>query len=76
MWLVPEKFWGDAETAAIIEPLNLSGEIEKFGRDLYFRAENGIPGAQESRRLGDVYKRQIRYISLRICLWYAQHARV
>ena len=34
MWLVPEKFWGDAETAAIIEPLNLSGEIEKFGREL------------------------------------------
>ena len=34
MWLVPEKFWGDAETAAIIEPLDLSREIDTFGREL------------------------------------------
>ena len=34
MWLVPEKFWGDAETAAIIEPLDLSREIDNFGREL------------------------------------------
>ena len=34
MWLTPEEFWGDAETAAIIEPLDLYGEIEKFGREL------------------------------------------
>ena len=34
MWLVPEEFWGDAETAAIIEPLDLSREIDNFGREL------------------------------------------
>ena len=34
MWLTPEKFWGDSETSAVIEPLDLEGEIEKFGRDL------------------------------------------
>ncbi len=34
MWLTPEKFWGDSETSAVIEPLDLEGEIEHFGRDL------------------------------------------
>jgi len=34
MWLTPEKFWGEAETTAVIEPLDLPKEIEKFGREL------------------------------------------
>ena len=34
MWLTPEEFWGDAETTSVIEPLDLAGEIEKFGREL------------------------------------------
>ena len=34
MWLTPEKFWGEAETTAVIEPLDLPGEIERFGREL------------------------------------------
>tara|TARA_B110000438_G_scaffold271926_1_gene290218 strand:+ start:49 stop:549 length:501 start_codon:yes stop_codon:yes gene_type:complete len=31
MWLVPEKSWGYAETNAVIEPLDLSAEIKRFG---------------------------------------------
>ena len=30
-------------------------------RSFYFEAEDGIRGAQESRGLGDVYKRQVSY---------------
>ena len=33
-----------------------------FGEDVFFQAEDGIRDAQESRGLGDVYKRQ-RYPS-------------
>ena len=33
MWLTPEKFWGDSETSAVIEPLDLEGEIEKLLSD-------------------------------------------
>jgi catechol-2,3-dioxygenase len=31
MWLTPQEFWGAAETQAVIEPLNLTSEIERFG---------------------------------------------
>ena len=30
MWLVPPEHWGDAEHAAIIEPLDLDAEIKRF----------------------------------------------
>lgn len=33
MWLVPPDRWGDAEHAAIIDPLDLSGEITRHGAD-------------------------------------------
>ena len=32
MWLVPAEHWGDAETQAIVEPLDLAGEREHFAR--------------------------------------------
>ena len=33
MWLVPREFWGEAETTAVIEPLDLEAEIDRFGVD-------------------------------------------
>lgn len=33
MWLVPPDRWGDAENAAIIDPLDLGGEIAHHGGD-------------------------------------------
>ena len=30
MWLVPSEFWGDAEHAAIVDPLDLDREIAHF----------------------------------------------
>ena len=34
-------------------------QIETTEQDFFFQAEDGIRDAQESRGLGDVYKRQI-----------------
>lgn len=34
MWLVPAEHWGDEEHEAIIRPLDLAGEIERFGASL------------------------------------------
>ena len=31
MWLVPPERWGDAESAAIVDPLDLAGEIAHHG---------------------------------------------
>jgi len=33
MWLVPREFWGEAETVAFIEPLDLKAEVNRFGAD-------------------------------------------
>ena len=33
MWLVPSEYWGEAETKAVVEPLDLVAEIERFGDD-------------------------------------------
>ena len=33
MWLVPSENWGEAETTAVVEPLDLAAEIERFGGD-------------------------------------------
>ena len=33
MWLVPKEYWGEAETTAVVEPLDLVAEIERFGDD-------------------------------------------
>ena len=33
MWLVPSQYWGEAETTAVVEPLDLLAEIERFGDD-------------------------------------------
>ena len=33
MWLVPSEHWGEAETTAVVEPLDLLAEIERFGDD-------------------------------------------
>ena len=33
MWLVPREFWGEAEPTAVIEPLDLEAEIDRFGVD-------------------------------------------
>jgi catechol-2,3-dioxygenase len=32
MWLVPAEHWGEAETQAIVEPLDLAGEREYFAK--------------------------------------------
>ncbi len=34
MWLVPESEWGDEGTQAIVRPLDVVREIERFGADL------------------------------------------
>jgi catechol-2,3-dioxygenase len=31
MWLVPSSDWGEAETEALIRPLDLGAAIERFG---------------------------------------------
>lgn len=31
MWLVPREEWGDAENQAIVEPLDLPGDVARFG---------------------------------------------
>ena len=33
MWVVPPEWWGDAEHEAVVRPLDLAGDIERFGRD-------------------------------------------
>jgi catechol-2,3-dioxygenase len=33
MWLVPRSEWGEAETEALIRPLDLSAAIDRFGAD-------------------------------------------
>ncbi len=33
MWLTPPELWGAEETEAIVRPLDLEGDIEKYGRD-------------------------------------------
>jgi catechol-2,3-dioxygenase len=33
MWLVPRAAWGEAATEAIIRPLDLTAEIQRFGAD-------------------------------------------
>ncbi len=33
MWLVPPSAWGESEHTAIIEPLDLAGDIARFGAD-------------------------------------------
>ena len=33
MWLVPREFWGEAETVAVIAPLDLQAEVTRFGAD-------------------------------------------
>ena len=33
MWLVPRSEWGEAETEALIRPLDLAASIERFGAD-------------------------------------------
>jgi len=33
MWLTPPELWGDEEHQAIVRPLDLPGDIEKYGRD-------------------------------------------
>lgn len=33
MWLVPREFWGEAETVAVIEPLDLKAEVNRFGSE-------------------------------------------
>ncbi|MEX0846800.1 MAG: VOC family protein [Ilumatobacteraceae bacterium] len=30
MWLVPPEYWGDAESQAIVDPLDLDAEISRF----------------------------------------------
>lgn len=32
MWLVPPEHWGAAENAAIVDPLDIAGEIERFAK--------------------------------------------
>ena len=40
----------------------LEGNVEGvLRRSFFFQAEDGIRDAQESRGLGDVYKRQVKY---------------
>ena len=34
MWIVPPAWWGDAQHLAIVRPLDLAGDIDRFGRDL------------------------------------------
>ena len=31
MWLVPTSDWGEAETEALIHPLDLAAAMERFG---------------------------------------------
>ena len=33
MWLTPPDLWGDEEHQAIVRPLDLAGDIERYGRD-------------------------------------------
>ncbi|MGB3733349.1 MAG: VOC family protein [Ilumatobacter sp.] len=33
MWLTPPELWGAEEHEAIVRPLDLAGDIEKYGRD-------------------------------------------
>lgn len=33
MWLTPPELWGDEEHQAIVRPLDLDGDIERYGRD-------------------------------------------
>ena len=33
MWLTPPELWGDEEQQAIVRPLDIAGDIEKYGRD-------------------------------------------
>jgi catechol-2,3-dioxygenase len=33
MWLTPPELWGDEEHQAIVRPLDLDADIEKYGRD-------------------------------------------
>lgn len=33
MWLLPPELWGDEEHQAIVRPLDLAGDIAKYGRD-------------------------------------------
>jgi catechol-2,3-dioxygenase len=33
MWLVPRSEWGEAETEALIRPLDLAAAMERFGAD-------------------------------------------
>ena len=46
MWLVPAEHWGDAEHEAIIEPLDIAGERQRFARGRGCR-----DGAVERERL-------------------------
>ena len=32
MWLVPAEHWGDSEHEAIVDPLDLHAEIERFAK--------------------------------------------
>lgn len=33
MWLTPPELWGDEEHQAIVRPLDIAADIEKYGRD-------------------------------------------
>ena len=33
MWLTPPELWGDDEHRAIVRPLDLEGDLERYGRD-------------------------------------------
>ncbi len=37
------------------------------GESFFFQAEDGVRGAQESRGLGDVYKKQLQHSGWNLC---------
>lgn len=47
MWLTPPEFWGDDEHRAIVRPLDLDADIERFGRDRV-STTHLAPGADRS----------------------------
>lgn len=51
MWLVPVEHWGEAENQAIVEPLDLAGEIEYF---MKAGVEVGVEAGVEAGVGGDV----------------------
>ncbi len=50
MWLTPPELWGDEKNQAIVRPLDLAGDIAKYGRD---RASTTHRARNAADRTGD-----------------------